>query len=380
MSAKLNYSSVGTGRLRSPGASRRGPDTELTVAAKSDFELNSVDQRILEELRLDGRQPASNFAKKLGISRTYACERLQKLLEAKVARVGAFTNGLALGYNVLALTTVQVVPGQLSAVADRLTAFSNLVIVIVGVGWKDVLAWGVFSDQSDLYAFTSGQLSNVPGIKSAETLTVVEAYNAAPYLHAQYQKPALNPPAGGTRANGQRFRGIPAQKGATGPPSVDFVDLQILSEIERDGRQPVQEIAKKLGISRTTASAKLKRLLEEEVARIVTIVGPVGRKNYVFAEMALKVSPKEITGVVERVKDLPQVAWLARVVGGYDLIVGTTTLGPMDLLQFVEKQIAPLPGILSIETMVGLEIRKSSYEYLATAHLERIGGRQAVRS
>lgn len=344
----------------------------MAGSTKQGFELNSVDRRILEELRLDGRQPASGFAKRLGISRTYACERLEKILAAKVARVGAFTNALSLGYNVLALTAVRVEPGQLSAVADRLSAFPNMVVVIVGVGWRDILTWSLFLDQSDLYAFTSEELSSVAGIQSAETLTVVEAYNAAPYLHARYQMPGSNLTTVDLRPGRQSPRGGAAQGSPAQVPCVDVVDLQILSEIERDGRQPVQEIAKTLGISRTTASAKLKRLLEEEVARIVTIVGPVGRRNYVFAETALKVSPREVNSVVDRLKDLPQVSWLARVVGGYDVIVGTTAMGSADLLRFMEDQLSRLRGILSLETMVGLEVRKTSYEYLATAHLERI--------
>lgn len=348
-----------------------GVGLELAGSTKQGLELNSVDTRILEELRLDGRQPASGFAKRLGISRTYACERLEKILAAKVARVGAFTNALALGYNVLALTAVRVEPGQLSAVADRLSAFPNMVVVIVGVGWRDILTWSLFLDQSDLYAFTSGELSNVAGIRSAETLTVVEAYNAAPYLHARYQNAGSSPVAD-LRDSRPSPRGSTAQRPAVDAPCVDAIDLQILSEIERDGRQPVQEIAKKLGISRTTASAKLKRLLEEEVARIVTIVGPVGRRNYVFAETALKVSPREVNSVVQRLKDLPQVSWLARVVGGYDVIVGTTAMGSAALLQFMEGQVFRLPGLVSVETMVGLEVRKTSYEYLATAHLQRL--------
>lgn len=365
--------------MRSSGARQGRADLGSGAPAEPDFELNSVDQRILEELRLDGRQPASHFARKLGISRTYACERLDKILAAKVARVGAFTNGLALGYNVLALTAIQVVPGQLSAVADRLGAFPNVTVVIAGVGWRDLLTWSLFSDQSDLYAFTGERLGSVPGIRLAETLTVVEAYNAAPYLHARYQGVGPGSLSPDIRSNRHLSVGGTAQRTPPpGGPAIDAIDLRILAEIERDGRQPVQEIAKRLGISRTTASAKLKRLLEEEVARIVTIVGPRGRKNYIFAEMALKVSPRQVSSVVERVKDLPQVSWLARVVGGYDVIVGTTPLSSMELLQFLEKQIASLPGILSIDTMVGLEIKKTSYEYLATSHLKRItseGGR-----
>ncbi len=344
----------------------------MPESAKARFELNSVDRRILDELRLDGRQPASGFAKKLGISRTYACERLDKILAAKVARVGAFTNAVALGYKVLALHAIRVVPGHLSAVADRLSASPNLVVVIAGVGWRDILTWSLFLDQADLYAFTNGELARLAGIRSAETLTVVEAYNAAPHLHARYQVPGSNPVAGSIRSGKQALGSSAAERPSGEVPSIDLLDLQILAEIERDGRQPVQEIAKKLGTSRTTASVKLKRLLEEEVARIVTIVGPVGRRNYIFAEAALRVSPKAVASVVDRLKDHPQVAWLARVVGGYDVIVGTTALTPAELLQFMEKQVSHLPGIVSVETMVGLDITKASYEFLATAHLQRI--------
>lgn len=91
-----------------------------------DVDLDSLDLKILEEMRSNGRLPASHFARELGISETYACKRLQRLLDRKITRITAFANPLALGYRVVALTGVQVSPAKLRTVGDRLRAIPNV--------------------------------------------------------------------------------------------------------------------------------------------------------------------------------------------------------------------------------------------------------------
>jgi len=345
------------------------------MAEKANFELDSLDLRMLRELRLDGRQPASHLADKLGISRTYACERLDRLLSARIARVGAFTNAVALGYRALAVTAIQVAQGESSGVADRLRALPNVIVVIIGVGWQDILIWSLFPDQSGLYDFMTRELAGVPGIESAETLVVIESFNASPYLYSEWE--SLTPhshsfPSMSWDSRQATSADLLQQGNREGGLSVDKVDLLILREIEKDGRQPVAHVARRLGISRANASARLKRLLDEDIARITTFVSPRGQGNQIFALIGMKVSPREVNTVVERVKTLRNVGWVAKVVGRHNVLVGTTLLDPLDLLELLERQLGPTPGILSMETMVGLEIRKRSYAYLASAYLKRI--------
>jgi len=51
--------------------------------------------------------------------------------------------------------------------------------------------------------------------------------------------------------------------------SIDELDLQLLNELEADGRQPVSDLAKKLGTSRAYMSSRLQRILDQRIARIV---------------------------------------------------------------------------------------------------------------
>ena len=345
------------------------------MVEKANFDLDNLDHRMLRELRLDGRQPASHLASKLGISRTYACQRLQRLLDSKIARIGAFTNAVALGYRALAVTAIQVTQGELYAVADRLCAFPNVIVVIIGVGWQDIIIWSLFPDQSDLYGFLTTELGGVSAIKSTETFMVIESFNASPYLFSQWQtfsSYSHSTPSASGSSGQERSVALAQQRGQERDLSVDQVDLLILREMERDGRQPVSHLAKRLGISRANASARLKRLVDDEITRIATFISPRGQGNQIFAMIGMKVSPKEVDAVVDRVKTLPSVGWLAKVFGRHDVLVGTTLLGPFDLTHLLGKELGSIPGILSMETMVGLEIRKRSYAYLASSYLERI--------
>jgi hypothetical protein len=73
--------------------------------------------------------------------------------------------------------------------------------------------------------------------------------------------------------------------------------------------------------------------------------------------------------VVAKVKELPNVHLLARVIGRYDLVVWTMFRHPNELSRFLGKELGAIPGILSVESLIGLELRKMSFSYLASTYL-----------
>jgi Lrp/AsnC family transcriptional regulator for asnA, asnC and gidA len=343
------------------------------MAEETNSELDTLDCKMLSELHLDGRQPASNLAAKLGISRTSACQRLRRLLDGKIVSIGALTNALALGYNALAVTGIQVEHGDLYAVADRLCAFPNVVAVILAVGWQDIIIWSLFPDQSELYGFTTGELGNVSGIRSTETVMIIEWRHTSPYLFSQWQRFQPYSHSSHLRNDGQERSAAFAQEADQGRSvGIDHLDLLILREMERDARQPVSHLAKRLGISRANASMRLNRLLDHEVTRIAAFTNSPGPGSQISAMIGMKVSPREINAVLERVETIASVDWVAKVLGRYDVLVGTTFLSPLDLTHLLGKDLDTIVGVLSTETIIGLEVMKTSFGYLASSYLDRI--------
>ena len=53
--------------------------------------------------------------------------------------------------------------------------------------------------------------------------------------------------------------------------SLDELDMKLLCELEKDGRQSIAELARKVGTSKATARRKLNRLLAEGIISIVGV-------------------------------------------------------------------------------------------------------------
>jgi DNA-binding Lrp family transcriptional regulator len=134
----------------------------------------------------------------------------------------------------------------------------------------------------------------------------------------------------------------------------------------------VSHLAKKLGICRPNARARLQRLLDKQITRIITFTNPAHLGYPVFAMIGIKVSPKEIDAVMDKMETLSNVYWVARVAGRYDLIATTLFPGLTELSVFLARELGATPGVLSAETMIILEVRKWSFAYLASSYLRSV--------
>ncbi len=333
--------------------------------------LDAIDTGLLRGLTVDGRRSASDLARELGISRAYANRKLQALLKKRRIRVRAFSNPTALGFKAGAMTNIQVSPGGMDAAIGCLRSLPQVCLLMITAGGQDIVALTMFPSAGHLSTFLTEDLGRMPGIKSTETLMIadwrVRSVLSDPgvgfYSYLSSQPGNRNGPHGGKAAD---F----AQAGMSPDSTIDRLDLEILRAIERDPRQPIAVLANSVGASQRSASARLRSLLAGDALRIGVYFSPFEIGLDFFPMVGMRVSPAEVEAVAARVESLPNVFWMLRVSGRYDLLVGTMFAGPREVSRFVWKDLAGIPGILSMETSIGLEISKWSLPYMATAYLD----------
>ncbi len=322
--------------------------------------LDHLDLMILTEMEADGRRSVSDLAKKLGISRVYAGKRLQNLLDQQITRIVAFTNPLILGYRTVAIVGIQVLPSEVHAATKKLSELANVHLVLIAAGQHDIVIWSMFRSQNELSDFLGRELGAVPGVISTETMIVLHMRKLSfSFLTASKGGATQN---SGQRNNGQ-FRYFPDDADI----EIDQTDLMILKEMERDARQPVSTLARKLGTSRSQVSNRLKRLLEEQLTRIVAFTNPVFLGYNFFSLIGMKFSPSEIDEAVDRLSELPDIFMVARTAGRYDVVVWAVFKSPLELSAFLTGELAAIPGITSTETIIALELKKMAFMYLASS-------------
>lgn len=132
--------------------------------------LDEMDLMLISELETDGRQTNTDLAKKIGTSKATARRKLRRLLDEGIIKVVAVASPPALGYKTVATMGINVRPGDVDAVADKLASYKNVHFVIISTGRYDIIAWMMFREAEDLSNFLRKEMGNIPGLTSVETM------------------------------------------------------------------------------------------------------------------------------------------------------------------------------------------------------------------
>ena len=99
-------------------------------------------------------------------------------------------------------------------------------------------------------------------------------------------------------------------------------DQRLLSLLRDDARASTAELARRLGVSRTTVQSRIERLEARGViAGYGVRLSPDYERGLVRAHVLLTVTPKLADKVVRSLKALPAVRTLHSVSGSFDMIV-----------------------------------------------------------
>lgn len=141
---------------------------------------------------------------------------------------------------------------------------------------------------------------------------------------------------------------------------LDSLDRQIISLLQQDGRASNVEIARRLGVSEATVRKRLDRLLAERVARIVAVpeAAKVGLATATF--ISLDVDLAQLDRIADALVQLPEIRAIYYTSGESDLILEAWFPSGDELLRFLTRQIASIPGIRRAATSHVLQTLKDA--------------------
>ncbi len=131
---------------------------------------------------------------------------------------------------------------------------------------------------------------------------------------------------------------------------MDDLDRRLVSQLRVDGRAPLSELAKSLGVSRGTVQNRLERLIASGVILGFTVrVKSAAASDRIRAIMMIEVSGKSTRRIAQALRGLPQIHALHSTNGAFDLIaeIEVENLGEFDR---VLSTVRMIEGIARSET------------------------------
>ena len=127
------------------------------------------------------------------------------------------------------------------------------------------------------------------------------------------------------------------------------IDYKIIRLLQKNGRIPNTEIAKKLGVSEATVRNRLQSLIREEHIQILAIVNPIKLKSGMVGNIRIKAENQKLDQVGTALFNIDELWYISQLVGKDDFDAEYYVSSQGDFGRLIER-IKNIDGIIDIET------------------------------
>ena len=143
---------------------------------------------------------------------------------------------------------------------------------------------------------------------------------------------------------------------------IDRFDKEIISILSVEGRLPVTELAKRIGISKSPCQVRLKRLQENGYIkgfRAIVDAQKLGREHVAFVEIRLSDTREKALQQFNRaVLKIPEVEQCHMIAGSFDYLLKVRTADILSFRRTLGESITMLPHVASSSSFVAMEAVK----------------------
>ena len=137
-------------------------------------------------------------------------------------------------------------------------------------------------------------------------------------------------------------------------PRLDDTDLALIRFLRRDARTPTAELARRVGVSRTTVQTRLERLERDGVIKGYTIqTGDSYDPGVIRATVLIQVEPRATASIVTALGKMREVEGLFTTAGRFDMAIQLAASGTPTLDSALDR-IGELDGVRGMESLIHL--------------------------
>ena len=289
--------------------------------------MDEIDEAIVELLEVNGRLTHREIARTVGLSRSSAAARVQRLIASGQVVVRGAVHPAVIGRGALAHVSL-VVSGPAAPLAAEIARRDDVPFLSLTSGPHGLIAEVRTASARDVDR-TVSELRSLDGVAGVDTLTYVEVIRD------------VIGPVGDVRTE------------------VDDVDLALLRALQEDGRATYVDLASVVGLSPAGARRRVVRLVESQVVRVGAVVRHSGQDRQSAMGLGLRLAGGD-GEVVAAIAAMPPVIFVARTLGRYDLLVTVRNFSAAQLVETLDV-VRSLPGVNAVDSWAHLDVVKESY-------------------
>jgi DNA-binding Lrp family transcriptional regulator len=294
-------------------------------------ELDEFDLALVEQLRIDGRASYESLGARVGLSRTAARARVQRIFDSGIVRVAAMVH----------------------PEFDGIHAFGHVSIAVTGASTAEIAAWIAKIPDAPFVSIVSGRYSIIAELRSSDLAQLSEAVGSIRAMAGVESVDTV------LYTHLVKEPHIPTH----GPGNIDQfddTDRKLLDLLRQDGRMPYADLAERVGLSRGATRARVIRLLDAGVVAVAGMVNPTAFGMTQMCGFQVHLAD-DGADALTTIRQLDAVDFLARTIGRCDAIGTLITRTRADTIECLDR-IRALDGVRDIESWTHLELVKEHYD------------------
>lgn len=137
---------------------------------------------------------------------------------------------------------------------------------------------------------------------------------------------------------------------------IDDTDQALINLLTENARMPVADLARRLGLGRTTVQTRIERLMDRGLITGFTLRRGPGLRPAVQATVLISVEPRAAPSVLDRLRAIPGVETVFTTSGRFDLIA-TINAATTEALDRSLDRIGEAKGVRSSESLIHLSTK-----------------------